>query len=45
MPKREWYRDGGAELPAWFARPEVSEAIATTYPPRHKQGFCIGSLD
>lgn len=38
---REWYREGGAELPSWFARPEVSEAIATTYPPRHKQGFCI----
>jgi sulfate adenylyltransferase len=38
---REWYREGGAELPAWFARPEVSEAIANTYPPRHKQGFCI----
>jgi len=38
---REWYRDGGADLPAWFARPEVSEAIATTYPPRHKQGFCV----
>lgn len=38
---REWYREGGAELPPWFARPEVSEAIATTYPPRHKQGFCI----
>jgi sulfate adenylyltransferase len=38
---REWYREGGAELPAWFARPEVSEAIATTYPPRHRQGFCI----
>ncbi|HEU4933175.1 MAG TPA: bifunctional sulfate adenylyltransferase/adenylylsulfate kinase [Pyrinomonadaceae bacterium] len=38
---REWYREGGAELPGWFARPEVSEAIATTYPPRHKQGFCI----
>lgn len=38
---REWYREGGAELPAWFARPEVSEAIATTYPPRHKQGFCV----
>lgn len=38
---REWYRDGGAELPAWFARPEVSAAIAETYPPRHKQGFCI----
>lgn len=38
---REWYRDGGTQLPAWFARPEVSEAIATTHPPRHKQGFCI----
>jgi sulfate adenylyltransferase len=38
---REWYREGGAELPAWFARPEVSEAIATTYPPRHRQGFCV----
>jgi sulfate adenylyltransferase len=38
---REWYRAGGAELPAWFARPEVSEAIATTYPPRHRQGFCV----
>jgi sulfate adenylyltransferase len=38
---REWYRDGGAELPAWFTRPEVSAAIAETYPPRHKQGFCV----
>ncbi|HEX8076821.1 MAG TPA: sulfate adenylyltransferase, partial [Chthoniobacterales bacterium] len=38
---REWYREGGAELPPWFARPEVSEAIAATYPPRHKQGFCV----
>ena len=38
---RTWYREGGAELPAWFARPEVSEAIATTYPPRHRQGFCV----
>lgn len=38
---REWYREGGAELPAWFARPEVSETIATTYPPRHRQGFCV----
>ncbi|HEU4770111.1 MAG TPA: bifunctional sulfate adenylyltransferase/adenylylsulfate kinase [Pyrinomonadaceae bacterium] len=38
---REWYRDGGAELPSWFARPEVSAAIAETYPPRHRQGFCV----
>ena len=38
---REWYRQGGADLPEWFARPEVSEAIATTYPARHKQGVCV----
>jgi sulfate adenylyltransferase len=38
---REWYRNGGTQLPSWFARPEVSEAIATTYPPRHRQGFCV----
>ena len=38
---REWYRQGGEELPPWFARTEVSEAIATTYPPRHRQGFCV----
>lgn len=38
---RDWYRSGGAELPSWFARPEVTEAIADVYPPRHKQGFCI----
>ena len=25
---REWFRDGASELPAWFARPEVTEAIA-----------------
>ena len=37
---REWFRDGGAQLPGWFARPEVTAAIAETYPPRHKQGFC-----
>ena len=38
---REWYRDGGTQLPSWFARPEVSDAIATTHPPRHRQGFCV----
>lgn len=38
---REWYRSGGTELPSWFARPEVTEAIADVYPPRHKQGFCV----
>jgi sulfate adenylyltransferase len=38
---RDWYRGGSAELPSWFARPEVTEAIAGVYPPRHKQGFCV----
>jgi len=38
---RDWYRRGGTELPSWFARPEVTEAIADVYPPRHKQGFCV----
>jgi len=38
---RNWYREGGVNLPSWFARPEVSAAIAETYPPQHKQGFCV----
>ena len=38
---REWYRNGGIDLPEWFARPEVAAAIAETHPPPHKQGFCI----
>ena len=38
---RDWYREGGVDLPDWFARPEVAAAIAETYPPRFKQGFCI----
>lgn len=38
---REWYCNGNENLPAWFARPEVAELIAQTYPPRHKQGFCV----
>jgi len=38
---REWYRNGGIDLPPWFARTETADAIAESYPPRHKQGFCI----
>jgi len=38
---REWFREGGTDLPHWFSRPEVAAAIADTHPPRHKQGFCI----
>jgi sulfate adenylyltransferase len=38
---RDWHRSGGAALPSWFARPEVTNAIADVYPPPHKQGFCV----
>jgi sulfate adenylyltransferase len=38
---REWYRDGNTQLPSWFARPEVADLISQTYPPRHRQGFCV----
>jgi sulfate adenylyltransferase len=38
---RQWYFDGGKDLPSWFARKEVAEVIAESYPPRHKQGFCV----
>jgi sulfate adenylyltransferase len=38
---REWYRNGGVDLPPWFARTETAAAIAESYPQRHKQGFCI----
>jgi sulfate adenylyltransferase len=38
---RQWYFDGGQDLPSWFARKEVAEVIAESYPPRDKQGFCV----
>ncbi|HEX6718403.1 MAG TPA: bifunctional sulfate adenylyltransferase/adenylylsulfate kinase [Pyrinomonadaceae bacterium] len=38
---REWYQNGDTSLPSWFTRPEVAELISQTYPPRHKQGFCV----
>src|SRR5260370_18609530 len=38
---REDYFKTGKRLPAWFTRPEVARILEQTYPPRHKQGFCI----
>jgi sulfate adenylyltransferase len=38
---REEYLNNGKTLPDWFTRPEVAEILAETYPPRHRQGFCI----
>jgi sulfate adenylyltransferase len=38
---RERYLEIGKLLPSWFARGEVAEILADTYPPRHRQGFCV----
>ena len=38
---REEYLNRGRKLPEWFTRPEVAEALAETYPPRHRQGVCV----
>lgn len=38
---REDYLARGIPLPAWFTRPRVAEILASAYPPRTKQGFCV----
>ncbi|HEX7295666.1 MAG TPA: bifunctional sulfate adenylyltransferase/adenylylsulfate kinase [Pyrinomonadaceae bacterium] len=38
---RQWYFEGGKDLPSWFARKEVADVIAERHPPRHRQGFCV----
>jgi sulfate adenylyltransferase len=38
---REDYLNPGKPLPNWFTRPEVADILLESYPPRHKQGFCI----
>jgi sulfate adenylyltransferase len=38
---RQNYLDRGAPLPVWYTRPEVAQILASTYPPRHKQGVCV----
>jgi sulfate adenylyltransferase len=38
---RDQYLNEGRSLPGWFTRSEVAEILAETYPPRHKQGFCV----
>ena len=38
---RDDYLGAGRPLPEWFTRPEVAGILAETYPPKHKQGFCI----
>jgi sulfate adenylyltransferase len=38
---RDDFLNNGTKLPEWFTRPEVAEILADSYPPRHKQGFCV----
>jgi sulfate adenylyltransferase len=38
---RENYLQLARPLPDWFTRREVAESLSDTYPPAHKQGFCI----
>ena len=38
---RDDYLGAGRPLPEWFTRPEVAAILAETYPPKHRQGFCV----
>ncbi len=38
---REDYLGKGRLLPSWFTRPETAEIMAESYPPKHRQGFCL----
>ncbi len=38
---RDDYLAAGRPLPEWFTRREVAEVLAQSYPPRHRQGFCV----
>ena len=38
---RQEYLDNGRSVPEWFARREVIEILEESYPPRHRQGFCL----
>ncbi len=38
---RDDYLAKGRLLPPWFTRPESAEYLRQSYPPRHRQGFCV----
>jgi sulfate adenylyltransferase len=38
---RDEYLGKGRPLPEWFTRPEVAAILGESYPPRHRQGFCL----
>ncbi len=35
------YLNRGQELPLWFTRLEVGQILSESFPPKHKQGFCV----
>ena len=35
------YLNRGQKLPSWFTRPEVAQILSESFPPKHKQGFCV----
>jgi sulfate adenylyltransferase len=38
---RDEYLAKGNLLPEWFTRPETAEILRQSYPPKHRQGFCV----
>jgi sulfate adenylyltransferase len=38
---RDEFLAKGRPLPEWFTRRETAEILTSTFPPRHKQGFCV----
>ena len=38
---RQEFLDKGRTIPEWFARREVVEILEESFPPRHRQGFCL----
>lgn len=38
---RDDYLNTGKLLPDWFTRQEVAEILSESYPPKHRQGFCL----
>jgi len=38
---RDEYLGAGRPLPEWFTRREVADILADSYPPKHRQGFCV----
>jgi sulfate adenylyltransferase len=38
---REEYLRKGKEIPDWYMRSDIAKILAESYPPKHKDGFCV----